>query len=202
MFTGIVEERGRVLSFKPSADKRRLTIGVGQVPADLAIGDSVALDGCCLTVVESTSDSLAFDLLEESIRRTRFGDLTEGEIVNIEYAMRLGGKMGGHLVTGHIDVVGTVAAIERSAGGDTHLQISHDPAYARLLVEKGSIAMNGVSLTVADVQENGFGVWLIPHTLAVTNLGSLEVNTAINLEFDLIAKHVDKLTAAYRTAPH
>lgn len=196
MFTGIVEECGGVDSFVRSGGGRRLTVRCGVVAEGVAVGDSVSVDGCCLTVVEHGSGRLAFDLLEESVRRTRFGAFSGGEGVNLERSVALGGKMGGHIVTGHIDTVGTVESIE-TVGGDVRLAFRHPAGYSRYVVEKGSVAINGVSLTVGGCGEGSFFVWLIPHTLEVTNLGALAVGSAVNLEFDIVAKHLEKLALPY-----
>lgn len=196
MFTGIVEEYGRVERFVRSGYGRRLTVRCGVVAEGVAKGDSVAVDGCCLTVVEFGGGRLAFDLLEESVRRTRFGAFSGGEGVNLERSVALGGKMGGHIVTGHIDTIGTVEKIER-VGGDIHMAFRHAPEYSRYIVEKGSVAINGVSLTVGGCAEGSFDVWLIPHTLEVTNLGAIREGGAVNLEFDIVAKHLEKLAAPY-----
>lgn len=199
MFTGIVEECGEVESFVRSGEGRRLTVRCGFASDNVATGDSVAVDGCCLTVVEHGGGRLAFDLLEESVRRTRFGTFAGGEGVNLERSVTLGGKMGGHIVTGHIDTTGTVESIERK-GADIRMAFRHDADYSRYVVEKGSIAINGVSLTVGGCGEGTFFVWLIPHTLEVTNLGALGEGSAVNLEFDIVAKHLEKLALPYIAA--
>ncbi|MCC5807947.1 MAG: riboflavin synthase [Opitutales bacterium] len=198
MFTGIVEECGRVESFVRSGDGRRLTVCCAAAAEGVATGDSVAVDGCCLTVVEHGDGRLGFDLLEESVRRTRFGVFSGGEGVNLERSVALGGKMGGHIVTGHVDAVGMVESIER-VGVDIRMAFRHAPEFSRYVVEKGSIAINGVSLTVGGCGAGSFFVWLIPHTLAVTNLGGLGQGGAVNLEFDIVAKHLEKLALPYLT---
>lgn len=197
MFTGIVEETGTVLSFAKKAAAYRLTVGADRILGDLANGDSIAVNGCCLTVVEFDADSLRFDLLEESVRLTSFRDVSAGDRVNLESSLRFNGKIGGHFVTGHIDATGSVSHAEYR-GADLYLRVEPPAGFMRYLVYKGSIALNGVSLTVAEVDETGFAVWLIPHTLAVTNLGNLQPRSLVNLEFDLLAKTVERLLPGQR----
>ena len=176
MFTGIVQERGRVASF----DDGRLVVETG---ITAGIGDSVAVDGVCLTVTENNDGRLAFDVMRETLERTKpFGDE-----VNLEAALRAGDPLGGHYVQGHVDGVGTV----RSTGDPVWIDV--DAELLRYVVEKGSIAVDGVSLTVAGVDERGFAVALIPHTLEVTTLGTLEAGKRVNLEVDILAKYVERL---------
>ncbi len=198
MFTGIIEETGAVLSFAKKEAAYRFQIQAAALLSELAIGDSVAVDGCCLTVVHFDSDSLSFDLLEESVRLTSFRSVKEGDPVNLESSLRFNGKIGGHFVTGHIDATGSVSHAEYR-GADLYLRIEPPPAFMRYLVYKGSIALNGVSLTVAEVDETGFAVWLIPHTLEVTNLDHLQPASLVNLEFDLLAKTVERLLPGNRS---
>jgi riboflavin synthase len=197
MFSGIVEECGTVVSFERRGnDSRRLVIGGNVVTRELAQGDSISVDGCCLTAVKFDEKEIHFDLLEQTVRCTRFGSLQTGDRVNLERSVRLDGKMGGHYVSGHIDHVGTVVSFAM-VGGDGRLEVEIPEESAKYLVEKGSIALNGVSLTLAEVAGRRFVVWLIPHTLRLTNLGDLSAGTPLNVEIDLLAKHVGKLIAAY-----
>ena len=176
MFTGIVQERGRVASF----DEGRLVVESG---VRAGIGDSVAVNGVCLTVVDAPDGRLAFDVVQETLDRTKpFGDQ-----VNLEAALRAGEALGGHYVQGHVDGVGTVRTV-----GDP-VWIDASPELLRYVVEKGSIAVDGVSLTVAAVDAAGFAVALVPHTLAVTTLGSLAAGGRVNLEADILAKYVERL---------
>ena len=176
MFTGIVQERGRVASF----DEGRLVVESG---VRAGIGDSVAVNGVCLTVVDAPDGRLAFDVVQETLDRTKpFGDQ-----VNLEAALRAGEALGGHYVQGHVDGVGTVRTV-----GDP-VWIDASPELLRYVVEKGSIAVDGVSLTVAAVDAAGFAVALVPHTLAVTTLGSLAARSRVNLEVDILAKYVERL---------
>jgi len=176
MFTGIVQERGRVASF----DEGRLVVESG---VRAGIGDSVAVNGVCLTVVDAPDGRLAFDVVQETLDRTKpFGDQ-----VNLEAALRAGEALGGHYVQGHVDGVGTVRTV-----GDP-VWIDASPELLRYVVEKGSIAVDGVSLTVAAVDAAGFAVALVPHTLAVTTLASLAAGGRVNLEVDILAKYVERL---------
>ena len=181
MFTGIVQERARVASF----DAGRLVV---ETTVNAGIGDSVAVDGVCLTVTANDDGTLAFDVVQETVDRTKpFGDE-----VNVEPALRAGDPLGGHYVQGHVDGVGSV----RSTGDPVWFDAG--PELLQYVVEKGSIAVDGVSLTVAGVDERGFAVALIPHTLEVTTLGSLEPGKPVNLEVDILAKYVERLLRSER----
>ncbi len=195
MFTGIVEETGRVVAFARGAEAWRLEVAAHVVATDVAVGDSVAVNGCCLTVARRMGEILFFDVLEETRRLTNFSVLMPGAAVNLERAMCADGRLGGHFVTGHIDGTG-VAEVFEPRGKDHFLRVRGPADCGRLLVVKGSVAVDGVSLTVAEVQGDAFAVWLIPHTLAATNLGARRAGEAVNLEFDLLAKHVEKLLAS------
>jgi riboflavin synthase len=192
MFTGIVEEKGRVLAFAPSAAAWRLDLSAQVATTGVALGDSIAVNGCCLTVVDFTEQSLHFDVLEETRRLTNFAALGQGAEVNLERSLRFDGKIGGHFVSGHVDGLGTISEF-RSKGKDHYLQVVVPPGMGRYLIVKGSIAIDGVSLTVAEVEGDRFAVWLIPHTLAVTSLGGRKAGEALNLEFDMLGKYVEKL---------
>jgi len=182
MFTGIVRERGRVAAF----DGARLVVAAG---TEAAIGDSVAVSGVCLTVVAHEGGTLAFDVTAETLARSTLGALGPGDEVNVEPALRAGEPLGGHLVQGHVDGVGTFR------GRDRDLTWFDAPAeLLRYCVEKGSIAVDGTSLTVAALDERGFAVALIPQTLEATTLGSLEPGDPVNLEVDVLAKYVERLT--------
>jgi riboflavin synthase len=192
MFTGIVEETGQVLAFEHAAEAWRLIVSAHATLGDLATGDSIAVNGCCLTATPSDARSFRFDVLEETRRLTNFSALKVGALVNLERSLRFGGKVSGHFVTGHIDALGAVETFG-ARGKDYYLRVRIPPAFARYVVHKGSIAIDGISLTIADVTEDAFAVWLIPHTLAVTNLREKRVGDPVNLEFDLLGKHVEKL---------
>ena len=194
MFTGIIEETGRVVSFAPAADAWKLQVTARLVPAGLATGDSVAVNGCCLTVTKFDATNLWFDVLEETRRLTNFAQLAPGAAVNLERSLRADGRMGGHFVTGHIDGLGRIEVLE-ARGRDHYLRLLTTGGFARYLVYKGSIAIDGISLTVAEVEGDSFAVWLIPTTMAVTNLREKKAGDAVNLEFDLLAKYVEKIAA-------
>lgn len=194
MFTGIVEETGQVVAFEPQAEAWALSIRARVALEDLATGDSIAVNGCCLTAVRADDATLRFDVLEETRRLTNFSALRAGALVNLERSLRFGGKVSGHFVTGHIDAQGVVDTFE-PRGKDYYLRVRVPAGFTRYIVHKGSIAIDGISLTIAEVDDAAgtFAVWLIPHTLAVTNLREKQVGSPVNLEFDLLGKHVEKL---------
>ena len=196
MFTGIVEERGEVVRLVEHAKGVRFDVraSFAATAAGVAVGDSVAVNGCCLTVTAIRDGALEFDLLAETRRVTNLGTLAPGAVVNLERSLRFDGRVGGHFVSGHIDATGEVIALEQR-GTDVYLRVRVDRELLRYLVSKGSIAVDGISLTVAEVHEDGFVVWLIPHTLAVTTLGVRRPGDRLNLEFDLLAKYVERLLA-------
>lgn len=194
MFTGIIEETGRVASFTRAADAWKLQIAAERVTGDVAVGDSVAVNGCCLTVTRFAADHLWFDVLEETRRLTSFAQLAPGSAVNLERSLRADSRLGGHFVSGHIDAPGRIETFE-PRGQDHYLRVKVPEGQGRYLVYKGSVAIDGISLTVAEVQGDAFAVWLIPHTLAVTNLREKKAGDTVNLEFDLLAKYVEKLSA-------
>jgi riboflavin synthase len=195
MFTGLVEETGGVVAFEPAERGWRLSVSARVVREDAVLGDSIAVNGCCLTLSRLEGGNLGFDVLEETRRLTNFSSLQPGARVNLERSLRCGGKLGGHFVTGHIDVTGVVETFE-PRGHDHYLRLRMPVEFDRYIVRKGSIAVDGISLTVAEVSRGGFAVWIIPHTLAFTNLADKRVGSAVNLEFDLLAKQVEKLLTA------
>jgi riboflavin synthase len=191
MFTGLIEEVGRVLSH----ESQRLVVGARTLLPDASVGASIAVNGVCLTVVERGAEELRFDLGPETCARTALTDVGPGEGVNLERPLRLGGLVGGHLVQGHVDGVGVVVAMTR-AGGTARLRLRcPDEALAALLIPQGSVAVDGVSLTVAALDPRGFEIMLIPHTLAETTLGSLTQGRRVNLEMDMIGKYVQSFLA-------
>ena len=193
MFTGIVEELGRVRAITHADGGARLEISCTEVIDDAAIGDSIAVNGCCLTVVELGDDSWAADAQIETLDRTTLGGLAPGDPVNLERPLRLGDRLGGHLVLGHVDGVGEVVNVEPQADGSSRVTVRAPAELAPYLVEKGSVTVDGVSLTITTVEDAEFGVALIPHTLAVTTLGVRNAGDRVNLEADMIAKHVERL---------
>ena len=193
MFTGIVEDLGEVLSCEPEGDIYRLAIRPKRAPEDLGVGGSVAVNGCCLTATAMEGDVLRFDLARETVARTRFDKrLRPGALVNLERPLRLSGRLDGHFVQGHVDGVATVAVI-RETGSSSEITFELPAELARYCVEKGSIALDGVSLTCAQVSGPRVKVAVIPHTLEVTTLGRLKVHDPVNVEVDMIAKYVEKL---------
>ncbi len=192
MFTGIIEETGRVERFERGGDAWKLRVSARAALADVALGDSIAVNGCCLTVVKFDEGGLEFDLLEETCRLTSISAVAPGSAVNLERSLRFGGKMGGHFVTGHVDGLGVVEVFE-PRGADRYLRVKAPAGGGKYLIHKGSIAIDGISLTVAEVEGDSFAVWLIPHTVAATNLSEKRVGDPVNLEFDLLGKYVEKL---------
>lgn len=192
MFTGIIEEVGQVVAFVQAKSAWSLQIAASQVTKDVALGDSVAVNGCCLTVTRFDSGYLGFDVLEETRRLTVFNELKPGSLVNLECSLKPESRMGGHFVSGHVDGLGRVDVFE-PRGNDHYMRVAAPAGMGRYLVHKGSIAMDGISLTVAEVEGDTFAVWLIPHTLAATNLREKKTGSGVNLEFDLLAKYVEKL---------
>jgi len=195
MFTGIVEEAGRVERIQPARKSIELTVRAAVTGRGLKKGDSLAVNGCCLTVVKlvrrGRTALVQFDLLKETWERTNFKSLQPGALVNLERSLRADGSLGGHFVTGHIDGVGTIERWER-AGQDHVLDIAAPVEVMRYVVFKGSIAVDGISLTVAAVHKRGFRIWIIPHTYEVTALRERKVGDEVNLEADLIGKYVEK----------
>jgi riboflavin synthase len=189
MFTGIVVELGEVLEPPP-----RLVLRAPGTAADAAIGDSVAIDGCCLTVVAIDGDRLSFDVVPETLRRTTLGRLTAGSAVNLEPALRAGDRMGGHLVQGHVDGVGSLVSATPE-GEAVNMTFRAPDGVLRYVIEKGSIGVNGVSLTVTGYDDDTFSVSVIPHTREVTNLGRLQPGDDVNLEADLFGKYVERMQA-------
>lgn len=183
------------MSFTRGAAAWSLHLAAKLVTTDVKLGDSVAVNGCCLTVVKHDAGNLWFDLLEETVRLTSFSELKPGSAVNLERSMTPHGRMGGHFVSGHIDALGRVEVFEQR-GNDHYLKVRGPAGSGRYLISKGSIALDGISLTVAEVDGDALAVWLIPHTMAVTNLHEKRVGSGINLEFDLLGKYVEKLIAA------
>ena len=193
MFTGIVEELGRVRAITHAEGGARLEIDCRDVLGDAAVGDSIAVNGCCLTVVELGDGWWAADAQIETLHRTTLGALAPSDPVNLERPLRVGDRLGGHLVLGHVDGVGDVVKVEPQADGSTRVTVRAPGELARYLVEKGSVTVDGVSLTITTVSDAEFGVALIPHTLAVTTLGVRNAGDRVNLEADMIAKHVERL---------
>ena len=194
MFTGLVELKAAVVEVQEAPPGRRLRIAAGAVSEGVALGDSICVSGCCLTVVAAADGVLDFEAGPETLSRTTLGKLKAGDAVNLERSLRFNDRLGGHLVTGHVDAVGEVA-VRNDMGDWSEFWFRFPAAYAGQIASKGSIAVDGVSLTVVGAEAERFSVQLIPHTLAVTTLGALRVGTAINLETDLLAKYVERQIA-------
>jgi riboflavin synthase len=194
MFTGIIEGQGTVAGLRVAADGRaaELRVDAPWLDGGLAVGDSVAVNGCCLTVTRAGSGGFAADLVAETLRRTALGRLRPGEAVNLERPLAADGRLGGHVVQGHVDGLGRVLARDR-VGEGAELRVGIDRELARYVVVKGSIAVDGVSLTVAGAGDDWFSVALVPHTLAVTTLGGREPGDQVQLEVDVLAKYVERL---------
>jgi len=198
MFTGIVEETGTVVAFTQGTDAWKLQIAASAALQDAALGDSIAVNGCCLTLTRFDGRHVWFDVLEETRRLTNFATLAAGAAVNLERSLRFGGKIGGHFVTGHVDGQGIIETFE-PRGGDHYLRVKAPEGQGRYLIHKGSITIDGISLTVAEVSGDTFAVWIIPTTIHVTNLREKRAGSPVNLEFDLLGKYVEKLAVAHRS---
>jgi len=192
MFTGIIQAVGRVLEKNDSV--LWVTPPLSFAETGYALGESIAVNGCCLTVVRASVD-LEFDVSPETWKRTSLGDLEAGDPVNLERAMRADGRFGGHIVQGHVDATGHIAGMRRE-GDFIVLRVAGPEEYDRYLIDKGSVAVDGISLTVVEPSNGAFDVWLVPHTLDHTNLHSRAVGDPVNLEYDVLAKHLEKLASA------
>jgi riboflavin synthase len=192
MFTGIVEHVGRIESVERLSDLSRFVIDLGPISEGVGLGDSIAVAGCCLTVTRIEGTRFTFEAIQETMEKTRVGGLAEGDGVNLERAMSAGARFDGHIVQGHVDGTGRVRRFDREGEGghDVELHIECDPDLAGQLVDKGSVTIDGVSLTVVKVVPDGFHVALIPHTLEVTTLSALEPGDVVNLEVDVFGKYV------------
>ncbi|MHC4408261.1 MAG: riboflavin synthase [Planctomycetota bacterium] len=189
MFTGLIQALGTIRAKEPRGEAVRLLVEAADPAAEAAIGDSVAVNGCCLTVVGVEGENLAFDVIPESLDRTNLGAQGVGSRVNLELPLRPSDRLGGHFVQGHVDAVGALLD-KQEADGDVRYRFSLPDSLRGQVVEKGSVAIDGISLTVADVDAEGFSVALIPHTLEVTTLGRIGVGDPVNLEGDILAKYV------------
>jgi riboflavin synthase len=194
MFTGLVEATGTVIALESKGEQARLILEI-PFASELTLGDSVAINGCCLTVADLTTSNVAFDLLAQTLRVTSLGHLVAGSIVNLERAMMVGERFGGHFVQGHVDGVGVVIRLEAS-GQDHIVGVSLPPEIHRLCIDKGSITLDGISLTIAELTEKAAVFWITPHTWSQTNLCRSTTGQTMNLETDMLAKYVDKLLAA------
>lgn len=196
MFTGLIEEIGGVLWIRASERGTQLQISAPRISAELRSGDSIAVNGCCLTLAGLHADQLTFDLLQETLDRTNFGALRRDARVNLERALGRDARLGGHFVQGHIDCTARIISFERG-GADHRLEIALPNEFAHFVASKGSIAVNGISLTVAETHAASFVTWIIPHTRQVTNLNCAQAGDIVNLEFDVIAKYVERMLERY-----
>jgi riboflavin synthase len=194
MFTGLIEEVGEIVALRPKESGAQLKIAAPRIAKKTRTGDSIAVNGCCLTLTSRGSNALTFDLLEETIARTNFKNLRRKDRVNLERALPADGRLGGHFVQAHIDCVSRIIAFDKK-GADFRLELGLRPAFARYVARKGSVAVNGISLTVADVCRKTFVVWIIPYTMQHTNLYSAQPGDLVNVEFDIVAKYVERLLA-------
>jgi len=197
MFTGLVESTGEVVSLIEKGESARLLLHSATLPSAVSLGDSIAVNGCCLTVtaVDLDANTLAFDLLAQTLRVTSLGDLTPGSLVNLERAMQIGDRFGGHFVQGHVDA--TVTVLDWSQHGQDHcLTVTLPPEQRGLVIPKGSICLDGISLTAAEVTAETVTCWIIPHTIAMTHLKAMSPGRRLNVEFDMLGKYVQNLIVA------
>jgi len=194
MFTGLVEETGIVQVLQQEGPVCKLTVEADKALQNIQLGDSIANNGCCLTVTSVSGKKITFDLLQETLRATNLGDLESGSLVNLERSLKMNDRIGGHFVTGHIDGTGIITQWEKE-GNDYVLEVEVPESMERYVVPKGCIAIDGISLTVGKVSKRRFNVWIIPHTHEVTALRDRKAGDRVNLEFDLLAKYTEKLLA-------
>ena len=194
MFTGLIEEVGTVVAVRPRDRGTELQIAAPRTAKHVDPGESIAVNGCCLTLTSCRSDCLSFDLLEETIARTNLHDLQKDSPVNLERALRADGRLGGHFVQGHVDCIAPILDFD-TKGTDFRLEIELPESFRHYVASKGSIAVNGISLTVAEVLPKSFAVWLVPYTKRHTNLDRTNVGDFVNLEFDVLAKYVERMVA-------
>lgn len=195
MFTGLIEETGQIRSVRGAGRSLHLTVGASAVLQGIKVGDSIAVNGVCLTVVRHDGDSFTADVMPETFQKTNLRDLPPGSPVNLERTMALGDRFGGHIVQGHVDGTGQISALEKEEIA-VWVTVQAPPEVLRYVVPKGSVAIDGISLTVVDVAAGQFRVSLIPHTAAVTNMAAAQVGARVNLEVDILAKYVERLLEA------
>ena len=194
MFTGLIEEVGKVVATRASDHGTKLEIAAPRTAREARTGESIAVNGCCLTVTSRRGDRLSFDLLEETIARTNLKNLRQNSRLNLERALRADGRLGGHFVQGHVDCVSRIIAFDRK-GADVRLEVELPERFAHYVASKGSIALDGISLTVAEVLPKSFVVWIIPYTKRHTNLDRAKTGDLVNVEFDILAKYVETMVA-------
>ncbi len=191
MFTGLVRELGIVESLRKRADITKLSVRAEEIAKESQLGDSISVNGVCLTVTSVEGELLSFDLSDETLRNTNLGMLKKGDYVNLEPSLRASDRLGGHIVTGHVDGIGRIKSKTR-VGETFHVEIETPETLMRYIVKKGSIAVDGISLTVADLSERSFKVVIIPHTAKVTTIGYKKVGDTVNLETDIVGKYIEK----------
>ena len=191
MFTGLIEEIGTVKEISKKGDNLRLVIGANKIMDDISMGSSIAIDGTCLSVVKYTSNTFEVDISEETVKKTTIGGFKPGRKVNIERAMKIGDRLGGHFVTGHIDGIGEIVKFDRTVDG-AYLGIKASEDTIRYMIYKGSVAIDGISLTVANVDSNSIAIALIPHTIEMTNLKEKSIGEKVNIECDIIGKYIER----------
>jgi riboflavin synthase len=196
VFTGLIEEVGRMLWIRATERGTELQIAAARLADEISIGDSVAVNGCCLTVSAHRPGQLTFDLLNETLERTNLKTLRRDGSLNLERALPANGRLGGHFVQGHVDCTSQIISFEQN-GDDHRLEVALPPEFAHYATYKGSIAINGVSLTVAEILPQSFAVWIIPHTKRQTNIGVMKPGDWLNLEFDILAKYVERVLPRY-----
>ena len=194
MFTGLIEEVGKVVATRTSDYGTKLEVAAPRIAREARTSESIAVNGCCLTLTSCRSDCLSFDLLEETIARTNLCDLRQDSPVNLERALRADGRLGGHFVQGHVDCVAAIIAFD-TKGADFRLEVELPENSRHYVASKGSITVNGISLTVAEVLPRSFAVWIIPYTKRHTNLDRATIGDLVNLEFDILAKYVERMVA-------
>jgi riboflavin synthase len=192
MFTGLIEEVGSVLWIRATERGTQLQLAAKRIAEDIHKGDSISVNGCCLTVTSHRGEQITFDLLDETLDRTNLRTLRRDSFVNLERALSANDRLGGHFVQGHIDCAARVLAFEAN-GADHRLEVELPSDFAHYVAYKGSVAINGISLTVAELLPQSFAVWVIPHTKRHTNLNAIEVGDQVNIEFDLLAKYVERM---------
>jgi riboflavin synthase len=198
VFTGIVEATGQIKRAEPTLNGGTQLVIATQLATELEVGASLALNGCCLTVTAVNGAEIRFDLLGETLRRTNLGDLKPGDVINLERPMLANGRFDGHVVQGHIDTTARIESIE-PVGSDHRVEVALPESFSRYVVFKGSVAVDGISLTVAELHPDRFVIWIIPHTWQITNLHQRKPGDRVNLEFDLIAKYVERMLSAQST---
>lgn len=189
MFTGIITNQGKIKKWTPSRKGGVLVVETNTRYTGVKLGESLAINGCCLTVVAAKEKSLSFDVSDETMRKTAFSELGPAQLVNLERALMASDRLGGHFVLGHVDAVGKVLKVRKDPGSVV-FEIGFPKAFRQLVIEKGSIAIDGISLTACDVQKQSLSVYVIPHTLKETNLGKRQIGDLVNLEFDVLGKYI------------